>query len=465
MRFTAVVVLFLAGLYAHAQTGIVPAATQLIVNKQYDAANAYLDSILKKDKKNVDALMMKGNVILNRELAKQPDIALYGNAEEDYYSNSAGTIQENVKVIPPGVAKEVAAIWEKCLKIDKARFDIRKGLCSVYAMALMKEELKQQLAVMIPVVRTDEEQAYNLAEYARKFKERGRFEDAMDVYVFIAQQFPNLAGIRCDIASEYFFDGQLNLALQWLDSATTKPNMDETTYLNAAFTYSELAYYDNAQKLLDEYSVEFGRNMGQFYRGLRLFAEMDKSYADTLSSFVATSDSTSYYNETTLAKNLLLYRDTFTMNNFRRIVESEVPEYYRVLVYQRAVKQFADSCEAYVRYGAFNNLLKNYSAAVQFLEEGEGCVMDSLLTEYQSMNYGFSLYMLGQYDKALPVLQRVVNSNNTYRNQAANYFTAKILLAYKRPEDAKVYLQKITTSEKQSKYKQLTQQLLSKTNK
>jgi hypothetical protein len=64
MRFTALAVLFLAGLYAHAQTGIVPAATQLIVNKQYDAANAYLDSILKKDKKNVDALMMKGNVIL-----------------------------------------------------------------------------------------------------------------------------------------------------------------------------------------------------------------------------------------------------------------------------------------------------------------------------------------------------------------------------------------------------------------
>jgi tetratricopeptide (TPR) repeat protein len=136
-----------------------------------------------------------------------------------------------------------------------------------------------------------------------------------------------------------------------------------------------------------------------------------------------------------------------------------------VLVYQRAVKQFADSCEAYVRYGAFNNLLKNYSAAVQFLEEGEGCAMDSLLTEYQSVNYGFSLYKLGQYDKALPVLQRVINSNNTYRKQAANYFTAKILLAYKRTEDAKVYLQKITTSEKQSKYKQLAQQLLSKTNK
>lgn len=457
--------LLLLAAQACAQNVIVKTATDFIVAKQYDAANAYLDSILKKNKKNVDARMMRGNVILNRELSRQPDIALYGNAEEDYYSNSAGTIQKNVKIVPTDVAKEVAAIWQQCLKIDDARFDIRKGLCSVYAMALMKEELKQQLAVMIPVVRNDDEQAYNLAEYARKFKERGRFEDAMDVYAFIAQQFPDLAGIRCDIASEYFFDGQLNLALQWLDSATTKPNIDETTYLNAAFTYSELAYYDNAQKLLDEYSVKFGRNMGQFYRGLRLFAEMDKSYADTLSAFVATSDSTSYYNETTLAKNLLLYSDTFTMNNFRRIVESEVPEYYRVLVYQRAVKQFADSCEAYIRYGAFNNLIKNYSAAVQFLEEGENCKMDSLIADYQSINYGFSLYMLGQYDKALPVLQRVVNSSNTYRNQAANYFTAKILLAYKRPDEAKNYLQKITTSEKQSKYKQLAQQLLSKTNK
>lgn len=460
MRWKAIVVLLLlvGGLYA--QDGVVQTATQFIVDKKFDAVHTYLDSILKTDSRNVDALMMKGNVILNKELTEQPDIALLGNIDEDFYKREAGAIEENIKVVSADIAAQVAAFWKQALAIDSARLDIHRGLCTLYAMALMKEELKKQLAVLIRVEGGDEERAYSLAEYARKFKERGRFSDAMHMYEFIAAQFPDLAGIRCDIGWEYFYNGQLNLGLQWVDSAFRKTNIDETTYLNGAFLYSQLAYFDNAQKLLDEYSVKFNRNMGHFYKGLRLFAEMDSRYADTLNYFIAVSDTNAYHNEITLAKSLAQFKDTLTMNNYRQLVESEIPEYYRVLIYQRGVKQFADSCEAYIRYGAFNNLIKNYSASVQFLEEGEDCAMDSMLADYQAINYGFALYMMAQNDKALQALQRVLNSKNVYRKQAANYFTAKILMSKKRSKEAVVYLQKVIEDKNQTKYQALAKAML-----
>src|SRR3954469_21658822 len=70
-----VVFLFLLFSTSHllvAQKELISATTELIVAKKYDAAHHYLDSILKKNPKNIDALMMKGNVVLNHDADSVP---------------------------------------------------------------------------------------------------------------------------------------------------------------------------------------------------------------------------------------------------------------------------------------------------------------------------------------------------------------------------------------------------------
>src|SRR6185295_18297515 len=69
------------------QSEVVKTATDLIVRNKYDAANRYLDSILKKNPGSVDALMMKGNVILNRATENLPPLnTLTKNDESIFHS-------------------------------------------------------------------------------------------------------------------------------------------------------------------------------------------------------------------------------------------------------------------------------------------------------------------------------------------------------------------------------------------
>jgi tetratricopeptide (TPR) repeat protein len=446
------------------QSTVVATATQFIVEKKYEEADRYLDSVLKADKNNVDALMMKGNIILNKEDMEKASIALTVNDDEYLYESNLAGLGENYRIISAAIANKVAALWKQCLKIDNTRLDIHKGLCTLYAMALMKEELKKQLYELYKVEKVTNETAYSMAEYARKFKERKRFDDAMDIYKTVAKLFPNLGGIRCDIGSEYFYHGDLKPALQWLDSALSKPDLDEATYLNAAFVYSELGYFDNAQKVLDEYSKKYERRMNRFYYGLRQFADVDSHYVETFNYFISVVDSNAYYDEVKMAKQLLVFQDSFPMAAYRYLIRSNIPEYYRVFIYQRGLKEFPKQCEVYTEYGSFHLLLKNYPAAVQFLQEGEDCTLDSAKLDYWRASYGYVLYVTGNKEKALNIFQPVLQSPKVYWNHAANYFSAKILLEKKREAEAVKLLQNVVSSpeEDKSKYKLLAKDLLGK---
>lgn len=443
------------------QQTIVSTATQLIVDKQYEQANRYLDSILHKDKKNVDALMMKGNVILNRDLANTPSLTLITKEEESIFNNQLGFIEHPVKVVSDTTLQQVESLWLQCLKTDSSRIDILKGLCTLYGMALKKEKLKAAIKKLVQQEKDEDGgQAYRTAEYARKFKERGRVEEAMELYRFIATLYPQLAGIRCDIASEYFYSGDIKSALQWLDSAFAQKDIDETTYLNGAFIYSNLGYFDNAQQTLDSYSKKFDRKMNQFYYGLHQFAEATKGWYDVLQYFSQMVDSNAYYTEVKLAQTLLQYKDSFSIADYSALIRTDIPDYYKVLIHQRAVKQFPQSCEPFLQYGVFESFIKNYPAAIQFLEEGEHCNMDSSQLAYWQLNYGFALYQSGQYKSSLLRWQPLLRSGNKFMAQAAEYFTAKILLEQKQNQLAKTYLEKISASDTDTKYVTLANYLL-----
>ena len=442
------------------QQEVVSRTTEFIVARKYDAANHYLDSVLKKNAKNIDALMMKGNVILNRTVENLPAINDITKRNESIFYSAIEP--KEARIFPADSVQAIEKFWRKSLKIDSSRNDIRKGLCTIYAMALMKEKLKAEIVALTKQEKNEDgEQPYRIAEYARKFKERGKFEDAMEIYQFIAALFPDVAGLRCDIGSEYFYEGKMKDALIWLDSCYNFKTVDETSFLNGAFIYSELGYYDDAQNVLNTYSRIYQRKMDQFYYGLRLFSDSSDKYFETLSNFIQAVDSNSYSTEIYTAQKLLALHDLFSVENYQQLADDNlIPDYYKVLIHSRALKQFANQCEPSWIYGLYQSSIENYSAAVQFLEEGESCDMSAPQKEYWMLHYAYALFMLGEKNKSLQYFSQLYQSANLFTQHAAKYFNAKILFEFKKDVEARKFLEELVSSNTTTKYTHLARQKL-----
>lgn len=445
-------------LMATAQTTLVEQGTRLIVEKKYAVADAFFDSILQAAPQNADAWMMKGNVVLNAHADTLYPPSVITETDESPHYTTTGTQQI---VIEKTAVKAIEKYWRKALQIAPDHNDIRKGLCNIYSMALMKDSLVEELKRLLQKEKDDGEQVYRLAEYARKLKERDCVNDAMDVYRFLAAQFPAVAGIRCDIASEYYYAGDINKALDWLDSCYAFTSVDETSFLNGAFIYSELGYYDDAQNVLNTYSRIYGRHMDKFFYGLRQFAEQDASYIATLTNFMQLADSGAYYTEVKLSRYLLQLNNTFTIEHYNLLInDSEIPDYYKTLIHYRAMKESATSCVAYVRYGVFQSTKKNFSAAVQLLEPDLNCSYGNEMNEYKQVHFAYALYRMGDVSRALESFHAVRSAENVFYRQAADYFTAKILYGLKRKSDARKIFEMLKSSAPSTKYTHLSEQIL-----
>ncbi|MDB5282454.1 MAG: hypothetical protein JWO06_1529 [Bacteroidota bacterium] len=432
MKLLVSVLFFLLFFWSHvfSQKEIIATATEFITAESYGKANHYLDSILKKHPKNVDALMMKGNVLLN--YTWQHTSKHYFNIEraESVFDTTSINQSFFVPIIPDDTSKLIEHYWKQCLAIDSTRNDIKKGLCSLYSISLRIDALKKQLLQIKKLITESDENAYVYAEYARNIKVRGQFDQGMMIYQFIADMFPHLAGIRCDMAGEYFYNGRPNDALRYLDSTLSKNDIDQTSFINAATIYSMLGYYDVAYKTFKKYSERDTLLVANFYKGLTMFAQMDTGFYDQLLNFIQHADEKSYYDEIQLAQKLIPYRRaSFDFEDYLALAtNSKIPAYYKVLLHQRGMKQFKESCTPFLFYGYFQCTLKNYGMATQFLEEFENCKPQTEQADYWRMLSAYALYQSGDTGNALKYFEPLLKSKDAFRKQAAEYFTAKTLL-------------------------------------
>lgn len=435
------------------QAGAISVTTEFIKQRKWQQASHYIDSVIRKNPKDVDALMMKGNVILNYALDTTSPMQFI---TEDDASIFSGGIKDKPKLLATKTVYAVERIWRKCLLLDSTRTDISKGLCTIYAMALMRDSLEKEILRLMKIEKDDGEQAFRMCEYARKFKERNRFDEAMQVYQFIAKQYPALAGVRCDIASEYFYAGRMNEALAWLDSTYNFKTVDETSFLNGAFTYSLLGYFDDAQNVLNSYSRIYQRKMDVFYYGLRQFADTSAGYRKTLVDFCSSIDSNAYYSEYYTAQKLLTI-DSFTIAVYKGLVaDKNIPDYYKVLIHQRALHQLTQyGCEPFLQYGILLSSTKNYNAAPQFLEEAEHCRQEGMELQYWMMHYAYSLYMFGEKEKALDYFKPLLQSTNKVLADVAKYFSAVILKGKGNDGEAEKLFKELNSPATSSKYSQL----------
>ena len=446
-----VVMLFFFGALS-AQQPIVATVTDYITHNQFEQANHYVDSILKINPKTVDALMMKGNVLLNQ--AWNNSLKSHFNAEkaESIFDSSAIDMSFFVPIIPLDTSVKIDKLWNECLQIDPSRTDIKKGLCSLYSLSLRTVELQRLLIQMQPIITQSEDNAYLYAEYARNLKNRGRIDDAMQIYGLIAGMFPDLAGIRCDIANEYFYAGQFNKALQYLDSTLSKKEVDQTSFINAAALYSTMGYYNHAYHVFKQYSDKDTLLEGDFYKGLLMFADMDPGCYNQLKKFIDHANEQSYYDEMQLARKLLPYgRAPFSLADFLALATNEkISRYYRVLILQRGVRQFKSECEPFLLLGRFDCSIKNYSAAAQLLEQVEHCKPEQ--QDARILTYAYALYKQDNKEKAVISFQSLFNSNDNFIQQAAKYFVAKTDWEAGKKEEAKKRFEEVAADKVQTKY-------------
>ncbi len=450
-----------------AQPGIVATATDCITHNKFAEANRYLDSILMQNPETVDALMMKGNVLLNQ--AWNNSTQSYFNIEraESVFDTSAIDINFFITIIPADTSVKVEQYWRQCLKIDSTRTDIKKGLCNLYSLSLRTAELKKQLKQMQGIITANEENAYQYAEYARNLKIRGRFDDAMQVYGLIADMFPGLAGIRCDMANEYFYKGQNEKALNYLDSTLSQKEVDPTSFINAAAVYSMLNHYNEAYHTFKRYSEKDTLLEADFYNALLMFARNDSGFYRQMAHFIDAADEQSYFDEIRIARKLLPYSHTpFTIDDLKALQGDEkIPRYYKVLILQRGVTQLSD-CVSDFYAGSFYAGIKNYQVAKSLFydalfQERRAC---NLLPEGQINNcrlyYCYCLLQLNEPAMAQPVLNQLFTCNDAFVQQAAKYFAAKNYLAKGKKSEATKLLTEVATAKEQTKYAWLAKSYL-----
>ena len=439
-----------------AQQSIITTATEFITQGKFAQADHYVDSILKLKPNTVDPLMMKGNVLLNEAWNNGAKSHFNAEKAESIFDSAAIDAGFFIPIIPIDTSRKIDQLWNRCLQIDPSRTDIKKGLCNLYSLSLRTVDLERQLIQMQSSITENEENAYLFAEYARNLKIRGRFEDAMKVYALIAGMFPDLAGIRCDMANEYFYEGDLNKALQYLDSTLSKKEVDQTSYINAAALYSTLGYYDQAYNTFKRYSDKDTLIEADFYKGLLMFANMDTGYYNQLRSFLDKATPQSYYDEMQIAEKLLPYgRAAFGIEDFVALATNEkIARYYRILILQRGVRQFSGQCLPLFILGSMDCMIKNYSAAVQLLEPADDChLLSTQGSEHWALTTGYALYKKGDKEKAeQPYFRSLFNSRDSFTQQAAKYFVAKTDWDAGKKEDAKKLFQEIAASKVQTKY-------------
>ncbi len=274
-----------------AQNDVIATATTLLQAGNYPAAAVYLDSVLEKNPESVDALMMKGNLILNKNLSETGAgvLALQANNDESIYDSGMGTLGSSPVIIETETAKQVAALWKKCLGIEPARMDIHQGLCTLYSKALMKAELLAALENLIKAAHArNDDFAYELEDYALAFDERGRFDDCMDIYKFIAERLPKSGGFVADMAVMYFKNNHPAEAAKYARLALANEKLDFLSVYSCTAIIAHAEGTLPAIELFEKGKWKRSEPEFLFYKGVIGFYQGNPDYKKELAKFLAT---------------------------------------------------------------------------------------------------------------------------------------------------------------------------------
>jgi len=437
---------------AFCQEDIKDEVSKLMQSGDFAGAMQKVNECLTKDPKNIDGLIMKSNVLINRFVASQPQISLSGNSDESIYEEDIGSIEEAPIIIPVDTANIIVAPLLKALEIDKTRKDIYFGVCTVYSYSMQLDKLNNYLPIVIKNIPVDDDLPYTLADYAVNFGQRKDFEDEMKVYNKLAELFPNSAGIMGDIAAQYVAHNDMKKAKESIDLAMKRPGADKLTYRNAFTINGLLENYDEAIKMC--YKAD--STLGYFYECLVKLSR-GNDWKTSLSKWYVTFHD--YADPARLASQLL----STNMNNGNAttdtLINLQLTDAYKIPVL-RYFKEHSPYFLPAFKYAEALTYNSRYSDAVKAFKEIKTDTITALEKEDLNFYMAWALYKNGDKKEANTHWEPLLKSTDFYHKSAAAYFIGKSYLDTKDSAKAKQYFSMVSDSASKSKYANFCSNLL-----
>lgn len=401
---------------------------RLIGQGRLDEAAAKVEEYLAANPDDVDALMMKGNVILNRFLnaAGSGMTSLEVNGDESIFSDATGYMKAKVVVVGPDTAREVAALWHRCLELAPGREDIHLGLCCLYSWALMKDELLAQIRVLASAFPGDKDM-YATTDYVRNIAERGDLAMSLDVARGLLAIYPGRSGLMSDVASFLASAGRLDEAGPLIDRAFAMKDRDSYVCGNYHYLHYVLGDYDKALEGLKADPKK--ASLATLFEALLRYSRGEEGWREGLAAFLQ-KPGTSKQAKTgkALAAFLLSDLNTGDYASYLASIDDERSTYPLLLV-RRAMELFPREAAPRLRYGYAMAQERNYGEAVRALDPAFFADATAEDRESAALCRAWSLQDSGRAGEADPVWAALLSSPDAGTRYAAAWFHGKNLLA------------------------------------
>lgn len=444
---------------AVSQTDFQKEVTDLLKLNKVDEAEAKVEAYLQKEPGNLDALVMKGNVIYKRYLLEEfSHSILSGNENESVYDKSMGYLSAPPVILTREKATEINQLWLRAASEAPDRADIHFGICEVYSAALMKNELLLYLKTVKNSVEDDPDMPYYLADYARNLKERNRFDDALEVYEAIAKLYPNHGGIRSDIAGEYYEAGQLHKAELYVNDALSKGNLDEMVYGNAFFISTIIGNYDLALKAVRKEADIQKHSRDKLFYGLIQMAREEPDWRTTVKAYLAIETENDAHKA--LALRLTSSKFSYSDEDLKMVIDLALPDHFKLPVYEAFMKANPDDFDPAFQYGETLTYHGNYQKATDVFRDTPLAGVTNAQREAYTFYHAWALYKNEEYENAFTEWEALADSENGYFKSAAAYFMARFELNEGNFSEAKTLFESVADGAADSKYSMYSKNLL-----
>ena len=398
------------------------------------------------DPVNIDLLMMKGNVVLNKYIVEeQAQLSLRPNYEEDIYKLGQLEKGPNPVTVNHATAEKVTRLWKAAATLDPSREDLFLGVCQVYAISGKKEELIAYLPVAKEKAAGVDELHFRLARYAQNLKERGDFDGAMEVYQKVADLFPEYPGLLSDMAGEYFYAGQFDKAKASIHRSLAAPAVDEPMLGNAFFLSALMGDYDTALEAIRRLPGD-GHLL---YEGVLNFYRNEKKWEKPIEKFLAENPDSS---DARAAQVLVDKYFKMDMDHYLGIIENDLGDPIKILIHEkfRETNQFLPAFNAGETY-CYN---QRYDAAVAVFSEIEqrNYDLDTDDREQYLFYYAWSLHQNGQKEESVKKWEALLTSTDFYKKSAAHWFIGKFFFDKGEKARGREYFAKMASDPSASKY-------------
>ncbi len=457
MKYLSLLISLSVSILCVGQVDIIGQIQPLLQPNTINQAEEKINEFLKHDSLNVDALMLKGNVIFSKYGFNAPSIMIIGSIDESIFETAIGSLGENKIVPDEATANDITKYYLKAVSIDKTREDIQFGICYIYSISLMTDKLINYLPILKEHVKEQKNLPFTMSDYAINLIMRNRFEDGMKVYLKIADLFPDNGSIMSDIAGQYKLHGDLDKAKYYIEKALKRKDNDDMTYANSFAINNDMENYPDALKALKTKS-EMNKNKDYLlYQALLQFRD-GKDFKTTLNEFLKSGSKDD--DNIQLATKMLA--SSYTVDALDTLGKIGMLDAYKMLLYQYFVARFPNEFNPSFNYGDLLNYHQLYSRAIKVFKAMPKDKLDKEHLEGVNFDYAYALYMNRNFDEANKLWETMLSSSNFYYKSASAYFLGKYYLNKNQKEKAIGYFKMVSDKPSESKYANFCNYLVKK---